>query len=1174
VGRSFTHLHQHTEFSMLDGAARVADAVAAAAADGQPALGISDHGNMYGVLDFYAECKKQGINPVIGTEAYMAHEHRSERPSRRGRIDDSGGDSDGGKKLYYHLCLFAENDVGYRNLIKLSSLAFLEGYHYKPRVDWELLERHAPGVIGTTGCLGGHVLQSLMHDDFEGALTKAARLQDIFGRDNLFVELQDHGIPEQKRTNPMLLDIARRIQAPLLATNDSHYVHRGDAVAHDALLCVQTNSTIDDPNRFKFHGDEHYLKPAHEMRSLFAELPEACDNTLWIAERCNVEIEFGKPKLPGFPLPAGFESDTDYLKHLTIEGAHARWGDDLPPAVIERLTYELSVIDQMGFSSYFLIVWDLIDHARRGGIRVGPGRGSAAGCAVAYCLRITDLDPIKYDLLFERFLNPSRVSMPDIDMDFDDRYRDEMIRYAAERYGRDHVAQIVTFSTIKARAAVRDAARVLGYPYAVGDRVAKAMPPLVMGRDTPLYACLEENPKFEDGYKAAVELREMYAVDPEVKKVVDVARGLEGLRRGDGIHAAAVVITDQPLTEYLPIQRKPESGKSIDDAPIVTQYEMHGVEDLGLLKMDFLGLRNLSTIENTLDLIEARTGTRPDIDGVALDDEATFELLRAGDSVGVFQLEGGPMRALMRSLAPTSFDDVAALVALYRPGPMAANMHNDYADRKNGRKPVRYEHADLEELLGDTYGLMIYQESMMRVAQKVAGYSLAEADNLRKAAGKKSRDIMKKEREKFVAGCETTGYGAALGTTLFDIIEPFADYAFNKSHAYGYGLIAYQTAWLKANYRVEYLAALLTSVKDNQDKSAVYLNECRSRGITVEVPDLNRSISDFSVAEENGALVILFGLSAVRNVGEGLVALILEEREANGPFGDFYDFCNRVDIQVLNKRTIESLVKAGAFDSLGYARKGLLGTFEVIIDEIVARRREEAKGQFDLFGTVETAAPVFAQRAIDTVEFDKMTRLTYEKEMLGLYVSDHPLMGVEHQVRRKADCTIAELRENAAGEMKTVGGVVTGLQRKYTKKGELMALFVLEDLEAAIEVMVFPKTMIEHGSKLADDRIVCVRGRLDSRDDLPKIIAMDIIPVEVVEDSTSAPLRLRLPAHALDERRVDSLKRLLTAHPGPSPVLVEVGSQTIRLSDEFRVDESNGLRAELLAEFGPGTLVG
>jgi DNA polymerase-3 subunit alpha len=1171
VGDSFTHLHQHTEFSMLDGAARVREVVAAAAADGQPALGITDHGNMYGVLDFYAECRKQGVNPVIGIEAYMAHDSRFEKPSRRGRIDDSGGDSDGGKKLYYHLCLLAETDRGYRNLIKLSSLAFLEGYHYKPRLDWELLERHAEGVIATTGCLGGHVLQSLLHDDFEGALAKAARLQDIFGRDNLFVELQDHGIPDQQRTNPQLLEIARRIQAPLLATNDSHYVHREDAVAHDALLCVQTNSTIDDPNRFKFSSDEHYLKTALEMRHLFAELPEACDNTLWIAERCNVEIEFGKPKLPAFPLPEGFDSDTAYLRHLTFEGAKERWGSSLPAAVVDRLDYELGVIDHMGFSSYFLIVWDLIDHARRAGIRVGPGRGSAAGCAVAYTLRITDLDPIKYDLLFERFLNPSRISMPDIDMDFDDRYRDEMIRYAAERYGRDHVAQIVTFSTIKARAAVRDAARVLGYPYAVGDRVAKAMPPLVMGRDTPLYACLEEHPKFEDGFKAAAELREMYAVDPDVKKVVDVAKGLEGLRRGDGIHAAAVVITDEPLTEYLPIQRKPEAGKDIEDAPIVTQYEMHGVEDLGLLKMDFLGLRNLSVIENALDLIERTTGDRPDIDAVPLDDAKTYELLQKGDSIGVFQLEGGPMRALMRALAPTSFDDVAALVALYRPGPMAANMHNDYADRKNGRKSITYLHPDLEEVLGDTYGLMIYQESVMRVAQKVAGYSLADADNLRKACGKKIRELIAKEREKFVDGCETAGYGAKLGTDLFDIIEPFADYAFNKSHAYGYGLVAYQTAWLKANFPVEYLAALLTSVKDNQDKSAVYLNECRARGITVEVPDANRSMSDFSVDEGT----ILFGLSAVRNVGEGLVALILEEREANGPFADFHDFCDRVDPMVLNKRTIESLIKAGAFDSLGHERLGLLQVHELIIDRTLARRRKEAEGQFDLFSGAgdASALPVEAPITIPTDAFDKMTRLTYEKEMLGLYVSDHPLMGVEHQVRRKADCTIGELREAGSGEMRTVGGVVTGLQRKYTKKGELMAIFVLEDLEAAIEVMVFPKTMVEHGAKLADDRIVCVKGRLDTRDDLPKIVAMDIQPVEVIADGGAPPLRLAFPAHGLDEQRIDILKKLLIAHPGPSPVLLTVGAQTLRLSDEFRVDETNGLRAELLTEFGPGALL-
>ncbi|MCU1488350.1 MAG: polymerase alpha subunit, partial [Actinomycetia bacterium] len=773
-------------------------------------------------------------------------------------------------------------------------------------------------------------------------------------------------------------------------------------------------------------------------------------------------------------------------------------------------------------------------------------------------------------LLFERFLNPSRISMPDIDMDFDDRYRDEMIRYAAERYGRDHVAQIVTFSTIKARAAVRDAARVLGYPYAVGDRVAKAMPPLVMGRDTPLYACLDEHPKFADGYKAAAELREMYAVDPDVKKVVDVAKGLEGLRRGDGIHAAAVVITDEPLTEYLPIQRKPEQGKDIEDAPIVTQYEMHGVEELGLLKMDFLGLRNLSTIENALDLIEMRTGERPDIDNVDLTDEPTFELLRAGDSLGVFQLEGGPMRALMRSLAPTSFDDVAALVALYRPGPMAANMHNDYADRKNERKPVAYLHEDLKEVLGDTYGLMIYQESVMRVAQKVAGYSLAEADNLRKACGKKDRALIAKEREKFVAGCEAQEYGAELGTALFDIIEPFADYAFNKSHAYGYGFIAYQTAWLKANYRTEYLAALLTSVKDNQDKSAVYLNECRAKGIKVEVPDVNRSISDFSVAEEDGAQVILFGLSAVRNVGEGLVALILEDREKQGPYASFHDFCDRVDPQVLNKRTIESLIKAGGFDILGHERLGLLKVHEVIIDRTLARRRKEAEGQFDLFGSIDdSSAPVEPPIAIPDDAFDKAQKLTYEKEMLGLYVSDHPLMGVEHQVRRKADCTIAEFRDGGgSGDMKVVGGVVTGLQRKYTKKGELMAIFVLEDLEAAIEVMVFPKTMLEHGTKLADDRIICVRGRLDTRDDVAKLMAMDIIPVEVTEDSAAPPLRLQFPAHGLDEGRIDVLKKLLVGHPGPSPVFIHLGAQVVRLSDEFRVDETNGLRAELLTEFG------
>ncbi|HEY8525922.1 MAG TPA: DNA polymerase III subunit alpha [Acidimicrobiales bacterium] len=1176
---SFTHLHVHTEYSMLDGAARIGEVVGAAAADGQPALGITDHGNMYGILDFYKECRNQGIKPILGTEAYMAHDSRHERPPRRGRVDDTGGEADGGKKLYYHLTLLAENNTGYRNLIQLASRAFMEGYYYKPRVDWETLAEHNEGLIATTGCLGGHVLQSLLQGDMEGAVEKAGRLQDIFGRDNLFVEIQDHGIPEQHKTNPQLLEIARRIKAPLLATNDSHYVHREDAVAHDALLCVQTGSLMSDPDRFKFHGEEHFLKSAAEMRDLFAEVPESCDNTLWVAERCNVEIDFGKPQLPNFPLPEGFEDDSAYLRHLTFEGAKKRWGDPLPDKVVERLAYELKVIEDMGFSSYFLIVWDLIDHARRTGIRVGPGRGSAAGCAVAYCLRITDLDPIRYDLLFERFLNPSRISMPDIDMDFDSRYRDEMIRYAAERYGRDHVAQIVTFSTIKARAAVRDAARVLGHPYSVGDRVAKAMPPLIMGRDTPLYACLEPHPKYEDGYKMAAELREMYESDPDTRQVIDVAKGLEGLRRQDGIHAAAVVITREPLTEYLPIQRKPENGQSIEEAPVVTQYEMHGVEELGLLKMDFLGLRNLDVITDTLEIIRNTRGIEVDIDHVPLDDEPTYKLLQRGDSIGVFQFEGAAMRALMRSLAPTCFEDIAALVALYRPGPMAANMHNDYADRKNGRKPVEYLHPDAEEVLGDTYGLMIYQESMMRIAQKFAGYSLAEADNLRKACGKKKRDLIAKERVKFIEGCERNGYGAELGSKWFDIIEPFADYAFNKSHAYGYGYVSYQTAYLKANYPAEYLAALLTSVKTNLEKAAVYLAECRAMGIKVEVPDINRSASDFTpvvTTDESGneKRTIIFGLSAVRNVGEGLVAHIVAERDANGPYTDFYDFCQRVDMSVLNKRTVESLIKAGAFDGLGHPRKGLLAVFEQIVDNTIARRRERDMGIMTLFGegTGDDTGD-FEKVPIPDLEFDKRERLAFEKEMLGLYVSDHPLLGSEALLARRTDCTIDELGDLEDGALKAVGGVVTGLQRKWTKKGDLMAVFVLEDLRSSVEVMVFPRTMTEHGHKLADDAVVVVKGRVDKRDDQPKLICQSVDVVEVGEGDAE-PLRVRVPLKLVSESTVRELKQVLADHPGDAPVYLHLGDrQVLRLPDQWKVDTSNGLLGHLRVLLGPSSIL-
>ena len=1169
---SFTHLHVHTEFSMLDGAAKLDELVAKAVEDGQPALGMTDHGNMYGVLDFYKECRSQGVKPIIGTEAYLAYETRFERPTRRGLMDDSGGETEGGRKLYYHLTLLAENNTGYRNLIKLSSLAFLEGYYYQPRMDWELLERHHDGLIATTGCLGGHVLQSLLRDDYADALAKAARLQEIFGRDNLFVELQDHGIPSQARTNPQLMQIARDLDAPLIATNDSHYVHRHDADSHDALLCVQTNSMKDDPKRFRFEGTEHYLKTSQEMRHVFREVPTACDNTLWVAERADVTIEFGKPQLPNFRVPPGFDDDASYLDHLTREGAAKRWGDNLPPAVIERLAYETKVISDMGFASYFLIVWDLIRYARSRGIRVGPGRGSAAGCAVAYCLGITEIDPIRYDLLFERFLNPSRISMPDIDMDFDSRYRDEMIRYATETYGREHVAQIITFSTIKARNAVRDAARVLGHPYSVGDRLAKAMPPLVMGRDTPLRFCLEKHPKHEDGYRAAQELRDIYESEEDLRQVIDVAKGLEGLRRSTGIHAAAVVISKEELTEYLPLQRKPEAGKPIEEAPVTTQYEMHGVEDLGLLKMDFLGLRNLDVITDTMELIR-RSEPDFDIDRVPLDDSATFELLSRGDTTGVFQLESPPMQQLLRAMNPSTFEDVSAVIALYRPGPMGVNMHYDFADRKNGRKPVEYFHPDAKEVLGDTYGLMIYQESVMRVAQRFAGYSLAEADNLRKACGKKVRELMEKERSKFEDGCESSGYGRSLGKQLFDIIENFADYAFNKSHSFGYGYICYQTAYLKANYPVQYFAALLTSVKANLEKAAGYLADARTRGITVKQPDINESDVDFVSDPENR--VIHFGLSAIKGVGSAVCDKIVAHRNEHGPYTSFHDFCMTVPTECLNKKGIESFIKAGAFDSLGHTRRGLAIAYEQIIDDAINRRAEADQGVMSLFDSLEESGPddgFTLEIPIQDVEFDQSTKLKFEKELLGLYISDHPLYGHEAALRHHANIVTSALEDVEHGTIATIAGVITKVERKVTKKGDPMAVLQIEDLHGGVEVTVFTKTLQQNSHKIVDEAIVAVKVRVNRQagEDRVTISALEFTPL-ALQDRVPE-LRLNLPAVALDPDTVERLKEILSAYPGEAQVFIHLGgTRVLRLGAQYAVDVDRGI-PPLRVAFGVGVI--
>jgi DNA polymerase III subunit alpha len=1152
---------------MLDGAAKIKDVVAAAAEDGQPAIAITDHGVLYGVVDFVKAAKSAGVKPIIGIEAYYTDGSRFDRPL-------------GAANKRYHMNLLAMNEVGYRNLLQLSSRAFLEGYYYKPRMDADLLAEHSEGLIATSGCLGGLVPQLLAPDsvseegnrgqvrDFEAALTAAARFQDIFGRDNFFIEIQDHGMAAQKAIMADLLDVSRQLDAPLLATNDAHYTRREEHDSHDVLLCIQTGSMRDDPRRLRFDGTEHYLKTAAEMRQLFPAdtFPGACDNTLLIAERADVKLEFGKILLPSFEVPSG-ETEVSYLRALVDQGARDRYGSSPSAVVHERIEHELKIIEEMGFPAYFLIVWDLIRHARENRIRVGPGRGSAAGSIVSYCLRITDIDPLQHGLIFERFLNPGRRQMPDIDMDFDERHRAEMIQYAATKYGADRVAQIVTFSTIKGKQALRDAARVLGHPYGVGDRVAKAMPPAILGKEATLDQVL--NPPaphadsiVKDWYANAQGLREMYQTDAAVRETVDAAKGLEGLRRQDSIHAAAVVIAPEPLINIVPIQQKGEG------AEVVTQYEMYGVESLGLLKMDFLGLRTLSIIDRCLELVEAGSGEIVDIDAVPLDDAATFELLQSGNTIGVFQLEGTAMRSLIRSLRPDSFDDVVALVALYRPGPMGANMHNLYADRKNGRAPIEGLHPAVADKLADTYQIMVYQEQVMLVAQEIAGYSMVDADELRRAMGKKIKSVMTAEEEKFVAGCLAQGHTEEVGREIFGLIEHFAGYGFNKSHSAGYGLVAYQTAYLKAHHPAEFLAALLTATKKDKDRTALYLNECRQMGIKVLVPDVNESDSDFTVRDGR----IRFGLSAVRNVGEGVVEKIVEARTEE-PFSSFQDFVDRVDASALNKRTIESLIKAGAFDGTGEPRKGLTLIHDQLLDATLERRRNEDMGQFSLFSG---DAEAVSETKIDVPDlvWPKKIRLAFEKEMLGLYVSDHPLLSVGSSLASATTIGIGQLEELTDRSSVTVGGLIGLITRRWTKNGDPMIFFQLEDLEGSVEVVTFPKTVHSHGQAIVEDAIVVVSGYLDHRGDEVKVMAREIKEFEV-RDNTM--VRLRAPAATLTPELVSRLKTILSQHPGSSQVYLnmtsEQGVKVLKLSDQHRVEPRTALFAELKELLGPSAIL-
>ena len=1176
-GDNFVHLHVHTEYSMLDGAARVKDLFEEAARMNMPALAMTDHGNLFGTYEFYKAGKAAGVKPIIGMEAYyvpIGTRHDRAPFSFGGDVAQDVGDEGAGKGKvnYTHMTLWAETTDGLHNLFRLSSLASLEGqYRRFPRLDRELLEKYGKGIIATTGCPSGEVNRWLQAGKYDEALKAAATYQEILGKENFFCELMDHGIAIERRTREDLLRIAKTLKLPLVATNDLHYTYANDADAHEALLCVQTGRTLADPNRFKFDARDFYLKSAAEMRNVWSEFPEACDNTLLIAERCNVQFGDSRNLLPRFPVPKGYDEGS-WLVEEVQRGLRERFAPDpVPDTHLDQAAYELSVVQQMGFPGYFLVVADLVRYAKQEGIRVGPGRGSAAGSIVAWALGITELDPLKFGLLFERFLNPERVSMPDIDMDFDERRRGDMIRYATQKYGEERVAQIVTYSTIKAKAALKDSARVLGMPFSVGEKLTKAMPPSVMGKDVSLSAIFDPE---HDRYKEAGDFRTLYDTDAEAKQVVDLARGLEGLRRQWGVHAAGVIMSAEPLIDVIPIMRRDQDGA------IITQLDMGACESLGLLKMDFLGLRNLTVLEDALAHIKANRGEEIVLEALELDDPATYELLSRGDTLGVFQLDGGPMRALLRSMQPNSFDDISAVLALYRPGPMGANAHNDYADYKNKRKQMKPIHPELTEplaeILDETYGVIVYQEQVQAIAQKVAGYSLGQADLLRRAMGKKKKEILDKEYVPFSKGMKEHGYSEDAIQTLWDILVPFSDYAFNKAHTAGYGLVSYWTAFLKANYGPEYMAALLSSVKDDKDKLAIYLNECRRMGIQVLPPDVNESLGDFAPVGGD----IRFGLTAVRNVGSNVVDSIMAARKSKGAFTSFTDFLAKVDAVVCNKRTIESLIKAGAFDSLGHARRALINVHAEAVDSVLDTKRAEAMGQFDLFGGFgdEQQDSGGISINIGTEEWEKSVQLAAEREMLGLYVSDHPLFGVEHILRQGTDCTVADLFEDhfVNEQVVTIGGLVTQIQRKVTKQGSAWAIVTVEDLEGAIDVMVFPQTFQNIGRMFIEDAVVFVKARLDkSQEGAPRVVALEASQPDLSTPNTG-PLVIQLPVARCVPHVIDQLKDVLHAHPGTTEVRLKLlnGSRTtvMRIDDKLRVAPTTALYGDLKALLGPGCL--
>jgi len=1165
---SCAHLHVHSEYSLLDGACKVDALAARAATFEQPALGLTDHGVMNGAVELFTACRKHGVKPIVGCEVYIVEDHARRAPGRLER---------------FHLTLLASNPTGYRNLVKLSSAGFLDGYQRgKPGVDMDQLAAHGEGLIVLTGCLQSRFCQHLLADRPGEARAHAHQLSDAVGPENVYFEVQKNGISVQDKANEGIVRIARELGRPLVGTGDVHYLRREDYHHHAALLCVQTKSTLSQP-KISFDTNEFYLRSSEEMAQSFAEWPEAIASTLEIAERCDVELELDRQLIPSYATPDG-SAEGDYLWTLVEEGLCRRYGDPVPAAALERARYELGVIDRMGFNAYFLIVWDFVKYAKDSGIAVGPGRGSAAGSIVAYSLQITDVDPLRYDLLFERFLNPERVSMPDIDIDFSVRGRERVIRYVTEKYGKESVAQIVTFGKMFPRAATRDAARVLGHDYGAGDRLAKLIPDPIMGR----------SPSFEECLRPGQPLRAEIDRDGTAKQIVDVAQGLEGIVRNSSIHAAAVVIADRPLTDIVPLQiadaGADESGERVFRT--VTQFSMKPIEQIGLLKMDFLGLRNLDVIEDALDIVERSTGDRPDMSTLPLDHAPTYAMLARGDSIGVFQFESEGMREALKKVKPTEFDDVIALGALYRPGAM--DQIPAYARGKRDAGSIAYPDERLRPILESTKGVILYQEQSMQIAKELAGFSGAKADDLRKAIGKKNREAMARLRPEFFGGCRASGTSESVTELLWATNEKSADYSFNKSHAACYALISYRTAWLRANHPAEYMAALISSVMDTKDKVPFFVAQTEQMGIAILPPDVNLSDHEFVVVDGN----IRFGLDAVKGVGYQAVEAIKRARQDGGPFGDLWDFCERIDNRAVNKKAIEALIKCGAFGTTGAPRKGMLAVLEQAQSAGQKAQQDALIGQGSIFdlgldegagGGQGPSAAAFAgpsHAPIPGEEFGRSEMLAAEKESIGLFISAHPLKDVGAALRLRADSSLAELAARRDGDWVTIGGMVTQARRFKTKKGDWMMFATLYDLEASVEIIVFEKALATSENALATDSIVLVRGKVDHKDrDKTCIVAQQVerfdpSPEEVHDAQAQAAkpvlapsaLRLRLDAAALPATVLGDLKEVLAGFPGDSDVVIElattVGQRRLKLGPSFRVQRSAGLHAELDALLG------